>query len=151
MGGVRNDAFGRWEMTGDGRSARCYTAPIPNRPFQEFAVGVWHHLAIDADDQLQGWRDWANEGPIPTTPVCDHYVFYSACTLTPGGVIELCSDRPGLTLDQKPEELGEQLALAPRVEPLRRRLETELTQIFNTRNPDCTLKSNSARAPSRAA
>lgn len=151
MGGVRNDAFGRWELNGDTRSARWYTAPIPNRPFQEFAIGVWHHLAIDTDDQLQGWRDWANAGPIPTTPVYDHYVFDSAYTLTPGGVIELCNDRPGLTFDQKPEELGERLALAPRVEPLRRRLETELTQIYNPRNPDGTLKADAARSPSRAA
>jgi glyoxalase family protein len=151
MGGVRNDAFGRWELNGTTRSARWYTAPVPNRPFQEFAIGVWHHLAIDADDQLQEWRDWANAGPIPTTPVYDHYVFDSAYTMTPGGVIELCNDRPGLTFDQKPEELGERLALAPRVEPLRRRLETELTQIDNPRNPDGTLKSDAARAGSRAA
>jgi glyoxalase family protein len=146
MGGVRNDAFGRWEFNGAGRSARWYTAPVPNLPWQEFAVGVWHHLAIDADDQLQGWRDWANAGPIPTTPVYDHYVFDSAYTLTPGGVIELCNDRPGLTFDQKHEELGERLALAPRVEPLRRRLETELTQIYNPRNPDGTLKSEKRTA-----
>lgn len=141
MGGVRNDHFGRWEFNGANRSARWYTAPVPNRPFQEFAVGVWHHLAIDADNELHGWRDWANAGPIPTTPVYDHYVFDSAYTMTPGGVIELCNDGPGLTFDQKPEELGERLALAPRVEPLRRRLETELAQIFNPRNPDGSLKS----------
>ncbi len=112
-------------------------------------MGVWHHLAIDADNDLHGWRDWAHAGPIPTTPVYDHYVFDSAYTLTPGGVIELCNDGPGLTFDQKPEELGERLALAPRVEPLRRRLEAELTQIFNPRNPDGTLKSDAK--PARAA
>jgi glyoxalase family protein len=151
MGGVRNDAMGRWEINGSTRSARWYTAPVPNLPFQEFAAGVWHHLAIDADDQLQGWRDWAHAGPIPTTPVYDHYVFDSAYTMTPGGVIELCNDRPGLTFDQKPEELGERLALAPRVEPLRRRLETELTQIHNPRNPDGTLKAEQRVAPARAA
>ncbi len=151
MGYVRNDAAGRLEMTGLSRSSRWYTAPVPDRPFQEFAVGVWHHLAIDTDDQLQQWRDHADAGPIPTTPVYDHYVFDSAYTLTPGGVIELCNDRPGLTFDQKPEELGERLALAPRVEPLRRRLETELAPIFNPRTPTGALKSEPTGKGTKAA
>lgn len=151
MGYVRNDAAGRLEMTGLTRSSRWYTAPVPDRPFQEFAVGVWHHHAIDTDDQLQQWRDHADAGPIPTTPVYDHYVFDSAYTLTPGGVIELCNDRPGLTFDQKPEELGERLALAPRVEPLRRRLETELAPIFNPRTPTGALKSDGAGKGTKAA
>lgn len=151
MGGVRSNAHERWELNGAGRSARWYAAPVPDRPFQEFAIGVWHHLAIDTDDQLQEWRDWANAGPIPTTPVYDHYVFDSAYTLTPGGVIELCNDRPGLTFDQKHEELGERLALAPRVEPLRRRLEAELTAIFNPRNPDGSLKAAGTHNAPKAA
>lgn len=150
MGAIRNDEMKRWEFNGTSRSARWYTAPIPDAPFQEFAIGVWHHLAIDCDDQLQEWRDWADAGPIPTTPVYDHYVFDSAYTLTPGGVIELCNDKPGLTFDQEPEELGERLALSPRVEPLRHRLETELAQIFNPRQPDGTLKAD-AKSPAVAA
>jgi glyoxalase family protein len=46
--------------------------------------------------------------------------------------------------DQTNEELGERLALSKRVEPLRARLERELTPITNPRRPDGSLKTTPA-------
>lgn len=148
MGFVRNDALQRFELQGANKSARWYVAPLPDgdTPFQEVGVGLWHHLALDADDDLAGWRDYAHSGPIPTTPIYDHHVFDSCYTLTPGGIIELCNDRPGFMGDQPHEELGERLSLSKRVEPLRARLERELTPIHNPRRPDGSLKSAPAGA-----
>ncbi|HWJ86742.1 MAG TPA: VOC family protein [Pelagibacterium sp.] len=144
MGFVRNDAMQRFELEGATKTARWYTAPAPEGPFQEIGAGLWHHLALDAEDDLSGWRDFAHSGPIPTTPVYDHHVFDSCYTQTPGGIIELCNDGPGFLVDQTPEELGERLALSKRVEPLRARLERELTPITNPRRPDGSLRSGPA-------
>lgn len=141
MGFVRNDALHRFELNGDSKSARWYTAPAPDGPFQEIGVGLWHHLALDAEEDLSGWQDYSHSGPIPTTPVYDHHVFDSCYAQTPGGIIELASAGPGFLVDQTFEELGERLALSKRVEPLRARLERELTPITNPRRADGSLRS----------
>ncbi|NDV02818.1 VOC family protein [Pseudoroseicyclus tamaricis] len=141
MGFTYNEALQRFEMEGDSKTSRWYTAPVPeDLPFQEAAIGVWHHLAFDADEDLSGWRDYSDAGPVPTTPIYDHHVFDSCYAQTPGGIIELTSKGPGFLVDQPKEELGERLALSKRVEPLRARLERELTPIENPRRPDGTLK-----------
>ena len=150
LGFVRNEALHRFELQGDTKSARWYTAPVPDLPFQEIAVGVWHHLALDADEDLAGWREYSNSGPIPTTPVYDHHVFDSCYTQSPGGIIELTSAGPGFLVDQTPDELGEKLALSKRVEPLRARLERELTPIDNPRRADGSLKTGAPAEPAKA-
>ncbi|WP_417627272.1 VOC family protein [Pararhodobacter aggregans] len=150
MGFTRNDSLGRFELQGTTRSSRWYSNPAPNPlPFQEIAVGVWHHLALDAEENLQGWRDFSNEGPLRTTPVYDHHVFDSCYTNTPA-IIELTSAGPGFLVDQTKEELGERLALSKRVEPLRAKLERELTPITNPRRADGTLITEPASKPVRA-
>ncbi len=149
LGYVRNDAQHRFELQGDTKSSRWYTAPVPDLPFQEFAVGVWHHLALDAHEDLAGWRDYSASGPIPTTPVYDHHVFDSCYAQSAGGIIELTSAGPGFLVDQTFEELGEKLALSKRVEPLRARLERELTPITNPRRADGSLRNEPAPAGGR--
>lgn len=130
----------RLEMAGPTRTARWYFAPLPDRPFQEMAVGVWHHIAFDAGDELQAWRAHAAAGPVPFTPVYDHYFFDSCYSPSPGGLVELASQGPGFLLDQTLDELGYGLALSKTVEPLRARLERELTPMNNPRQPDGSLK-----------
>jgi glyoxalase family protein len=122
-------------LDGDSRSARWYFTPAPARPFQPPAPGVWHHIAFDAGDELNGWREYANAGPVPYTQVFDHYIFDSCYAVSPGGLVELCSYGPGFTLDQKLEDLGEgAVSLSPWTEPLRARIESELTPIHNPRS-----------------
>ena len=47
--------------------------------------------------------------------------------------MEICTTGPGFQLDEKLEDLGDRLCLSPRVEPLRAKLESELTLITNPR------------------
>ena len=47
--------------------------------------------------------------------------------------MEICTTGPGFQLDEKLEDLGDRLCLSPRVEPLRAKLEAELTPIVNPR------------------
>jgi glyoxalase family protein len=122
-------------LEGDSRSSRWYFTTPPDRPFQAMAVGVWHHIAFDAGDDLKDWREHANAGPVPFTQVFDHYIFDSCYSVSPGGLVELCSYGPGFTLDQKLEDLGEgAVSLSPWTEPLRTRLEQDLTPIHNPRS-----------------
>ena len=128
----------RFEQKGASKSLRWYFAQPPDRPFQDISVGVWHHIALDAED-LRGWRDHSAAGPTPTTEIFDHHFFDSCYSPTPGGLVELCTG-PGFLADQTNDELGEVLSLNDRVEPLRGRLERELTPLFNPRAPDGSLK-----------
>lgn len=96
---------------------------------------MWHHIALNAGDDLATWRDYANEGAAPFTQVFDHYFFDSAYSVSPGGLVELCSNGPGFTLDQGLDELGEgAVSLSPWTEPLREKLERDLTPIINPRS-----------------
>src|ERR1700761_6035799 len=122
-------------LGGDTRSARWYFTPPPERPFQAMAPGVWHHIAFDAGDDMKSWREYANAGPAAFTQIFDHYIFDSCYSVSPGGLVELCSYGPGFTLDQKLEDLGEgPVSLSPWTEPLRARLERDLTPIHNPRS-----------------
>ena len=47
--------------------------------------------------------------------------------------MEICTSGPGFLLDEELDELGDRLCLSPRVEPLRAKLERELTPIVNPR------------------
>ena len=125
------------------------TSPQPTgRPSNDGRVGVWHHIAYDAGDgeETQRARDEANEGLRPWTKIFDHYFFDSCYTMSPGGRMEICTSGPGFQLDEKLEDLGDRLCLSPRVEPLRAKLEAELTPIVNPRP-----RSKKKAAPSRRA
>jgi glyoxalase family protein len=60
--------------------------------------------------------------------------------------MEICTTGPGFQLDEKLEDLGDRLCLSPRVEPLRARLESELTPIVNPRP-----RSKGSKAPPKTA
>ena len=109
--------------------------PPPGRPSGDGRVGVWHHIAYDAGtgEEVQRARDEANEGVRPWTQIFDHYFFDSCYSMSPGGRMEICTTGPGFQLDEKLEDLGDRLCLSPRVEPLRAKLEAELTPIVNPR------------------
>ena len=53
--------------------------------------------------------------------------------MSPGDRVELCTSGPGFTLDERLEDLGDRLCLSPQVEPLRAKLEAELTPLVNPR------------------
>jgi glyoxalase family protein len=117
------------------RSGRWYFSEPPGRPSGDGRVGVWHHIAYDAgtQEEVARARDEANEGVRPWTQIFDHYFFDSCYSMSPGGRMEICTTGPGFQLDEKLEDLGDRLCLSPRVEPLRAKLESELTPIVNPR------------------
>jgi len=117
------------------RSGRWYFSEPPGRPSGDGRVGVWHHIAFDAGtgEEVQRARDEANEGVRPWTRIFDHYFFDSCYSMSPGGRMEICTTGPGFQLDEKLADLGDRLCLSPRVEPLRAKLEAELTPIVNPR------------------
>ena len=61
--------------------------------------------------------------------------------------MEICTTGPGFQLDEKLEDLGDRLCLSPRVEPLRAKLESELTPIVNPR-PRSKKKAATAKSSS---
>jgi glyoxalase family protein len=117
------------------RSGRWYFSAPTGRPSGDGRVGVWHHIAYDAGDgaEVQRARDEADAGVRPWTRIFDHYFFDSCYTMSPGGRMEICTTGPGFQLDEQLEDLGDRLCLSPRVEPLRAKLEAELTPLVNPR------------------
>jgi glyoxalase family protein len=146
--GFRRDG-NRLVLDGE-RSGRWYFSEPTGRPSNDGRVGVWHHIAYDAGDgeETQRARDEANEGLRPWTKIFDHYFFDSCYTMSPGGRMEICTTGPGFQLDEKLEDLGDRLCLSPRVEPLRAKLEAELTPIVNPRPRSKQGKAAAAVKPS---
>jgi glyoxalase family protein len=136
----------RLVLEGTAAQSRWYFSPVPDRPSGDMHVGVWHHIAYGAGSQeeLQRFRDHANSGPVPYTRVFDHYFFDSCYAMSPGGRVEICTSGPGFQLDEALEDLGDHLCLSKRIEPLRAKLERELTPIVN---PRPRAKGKSAAAP----
>jgi glyoxalase family protein len=133
-------------LDGTAAQSRWYFSPPPDRPSGDMHVGVWHHIAYGSGDQeeLARMRDYADTGPTPWTAVFDHYFFDSCYSMSPGGRVEICTSGPGFQLDEALEDLGDHLCLSARIEPLRAKLERELTPIVNPRPRN---KAKQAKAP----
>ena len=94
-------------------------------------AGTVHHVAFASRmDEHESWRERvANSGAHPT-PVIDRFYFRSIYFREPSGVLfEIATIGPGFAVDEDAEHLGEHLSLPPRFEPLRERLEQELTPL----------------------
>jgi glyoxalase family protein len=67
------------------------------------------------------------EAHLNPTPVIDRTYFRSVYFREPGGILlEIATDPPGFTIDEKPKDLGKQLRLPEWFEPMRSRLEQVL-------------------------
>lgn len=134
--GFRRDRD-RLVLDGSARSGRWYFSEPPERAGTggRPTVGVWHHLAYDAGDhdETQAFRDYGDTGPLPFTRLVDHYYFDSCAAFSPAGLFEVCTTGPGFLIDQELDELGDVFSLPERLEPLRERLERELTPLPNPR------------------
>lgn len=98
-------------------------------------IGSVHHIAWRASDdshQLNLRRRIIKQAHLDPTPVIDRKYFHSVYFREPGGVLfEIATDPPGMTIDQKPEELGTKLTLPEWYEPLRSKLEQEVLPPVN--------------------
>jgi glyoxalase family protein len=104
----------------------------PTTPYASGGAGSVHHIAWRTPDdstQLQ-WRELlANKG-FNITPVRDRQYFHSIYFREPGGVLfEIATDEPGFLIDERYDELGQNLKLPPWLEANRDRIEASLQPI----------------------
>lgn len=120
----------RWEARGADRGGWiAYDAP-PSRPGSQSA-GTVHHIAWATNDAEQGaWRERLVAAGMHPTHIIDRYYFHSVYFREPSGVLfELATDAPGFAVDESADRLGETLALPPKLEPYRARIEAALTPL----------------------
>jgi len=104
----------------------------PDTAMGRVAAGSVHHIAFRAKDQAEQlqWRELLVELGYNVTPVIDRTYFHSIYFREPGGVLfEIATEPPGFTLDEKLEELGTHLCLAPWMESARSQIEKILPPI----------------------
>lgn len=101
-------------------------------------TGSVHHIAWRASDdshQLDLRKRIIRQAHLDPTPVIDRKYFHSVYFREPGGVLfEIATDPPGMTVDEKSEELGTKLTLPEWYEPLRSKLEHVLPPVNLPRN-----------------
>ena len=120
----------RFETGAGGPLAVLDLIESPEGPVGEESIGTVHHVAWRTpDDHAQvAWRDLLLKAGRNVTPVIDRWYFKSIYYREPGGVLfEIATDRPGFTVDEKPEQLGSRLSLPPWFQVRRDRLEETLT------------------------
>ena len=106
------------------------------------AAGTVHHIAFcchDEEEQLR-WREKLVAMGLHVTPVIDRQYFHSIYFREPGGILfEIATERPGFTVDEEVENLGQSLKLPPQYEADRREIEATL--------PPISLKPSAAATP----
>lgn len=108
-------------------------------------IGTVHHVASRTpnDKQQNILRTKIIKSGLEPTPVMDRVYFHSVYFHEPGGVLfEIATYNPGITIDEKSEELGTHLALPPWLESLREDLVKILPPV---RLPDRREARNSTR------
>jgi glyoxalase family protein len=95
-------------------------------------IGSVHHIAWRASDdshQLDIRKRIMRQAHLNPTPVIDRKYFRSVYFREPGGVLEIATDPPGMTVDEKPKELGTKLTLPEWYKLLRSKLEHVLPPV----------------------
>ena len=96
------------------------------------AAGSVHHIAFRAKDQAEQlqWREHLVGLGYNVTPVIDRTYFHSIYFREPGGVLlEIATEPPGFTFDEKLGELGMHLRLPAWMESARSEIEEILPPI----------------------
>jgi len=123
-----------WEARGEQRGG-LYAYDEPPAEPGIGGAGTVHHVAwASSMEEHQAWRDRVAQAGARPTPVIDRFYFRSIYFREPSGVLfEIATLGPGFTTDEPLESLGERLALPPNYEPLRDRLEEQLTPLPDPR------------------
>lgn len=126
-----------FEDTDAKRANRLEVDVDSSRSYGVSAAGTVHHIAFRAkneQEQLNLAIKAFNLGLQPTQ-VIDRYYFKSVYFRTPAGILfEIATDRPGFTVDEREEMLGQSLALPPFLEERRIMIEKNLPPL-NTQSP----------------
>jgi glyoxalase family protein len=123
-----------WEARGEHRCGRIVFEQSDQRGIP--GAGTVHHVAWGvARADMDEWRQRVTAGGARPTPIIDRFYFESVYFREPSGILfELASyDGAGFHADEPAETLGERLALPPKLEPLRAKIEPILTPLPDTR------------------
>lgn len=120
-----------YEMGDGGASAELHVAVQPDLRAAAPGAGGVHHVAFRcADDSYADWSDRLNRFGIPNSGKVDRYWFRSLYLREPNGVLfELATDGPGFGIDEDEATLGEEVVLAPFLEPRRAEIVANLKPI----------------------
>lgn len=124
-----------YETGEGGTGAEVHVATRPDLPKEKPGRGSVHHVAFRVADEkeLKAWRDHIRAARLPNSGVVDRYYFQSLYFREPNGILyELATDGPGFSTDEKPDQLGENLALPPFLEEQRATIEASLTPLDTT-------------------
>ncbi|MDN7243350.1 ring-cleaving dioxygenase [Planococcus sp. N028] len=97
----------------------------PERPGR----GSVHHVAfrVKTFEEYSKWNEHLRSNGFVTSGEVDRYYFKAIYFREPNGILfELSTDEPGFATDEPMEELGENLALPPFLEPKRTQIEASL-------------------------
>jgi glyoxalase family protein len=123
-----------WEARGEQRGGRIVYEPATGRGIQ--GAGTVHHVAwaVTGEAEQDDVRGAVKRAGAHPTPVIDRYYFKSVYFREPSGVLfELATMGPGFDVDEPAATMGDHLALPPKFEPLRERLQGVLTPLPDTR------------------
>jgi glyoxalase family protein len=115
-------------QTGDGKPGTLLdVVSLPMVPGGSIGTGIVHHLSwrTPGNAQQLSWRYRLSNAGLNVSPVTDHLYYQSLYFYEPGGVLlDIATDTPGFTIDERPEQLGTHLMLPAWLEPHR----TQITQ-----------------------
>ncbi len=113
-----------YAMGPGGAHAELHVVEQPGRPPAHPGAGGVHHVAFRVpDDAYDAWAEHLKRLRVPNSGKVDRYWFRSLYFREPNGVLfELATDGPGFTVDEDEATLGEQVVLAPFLEPHRERI-----------------------------
>ncbi len=123
-----------WEARGEHRGGRILFEQATQRAIP--GAGTVHHIAWAVlRAQQEDWRRRIIDVGARPTPVIDRFYFESVYFREPGGILyELAtSDGAGFGTDEPAESMGETLALPPKFEPMRSKIEPNLTPLPDVR------------------
>jgi glyoxalase family protein len=129
------EADGRFRFAAPGEAGPGKTLDLlwmPDGHSGRAGAGSVHHIAFRTPDDE--WQRACRESLVKlgyhVSPVMDRSYFHSIYFREPGGVLfEIATDPPGFTTDERPEELGSNLRLPPRLERMRPQIEAILPPI----------------------
>jgi len=126
------DGWQRYGVEGGASGALIEVKALPNERYGRWGIGGVHHVAWrvkDSEEQM-ALRAAIEAAGLRPTPQIDRFWFKSVYFREPGGALfELATDGPGFDRDEDAAHLGEQLVLAPWLEPYRREIEAALPPI----------------------
>ena len=136
----------RFEMKPDNSLGRFYDVVVDAQAEDgRQGGGTVHHIAFrtPTDDELKYWQESITDNGFSVTPIRDRKYFKSIYFHEPGGVlIEIATDQPGFSVDETDDELGNELQLPDRYEPIRKEIEGRLPKLQTNSKRDFKLVGN---------